>query len=188
MKNNFRKVRMDDVVEIIKKKGYYYTPADKFYDHFTGPELIVVTDDPDFVKKHPKLANMVILSVSEFEQMAEVYNNYLRNEIREIRRQKEYHNDEGYYEDCIGDTEGNSTYLKIKNMDINPVEKNVLETLTRENIENAMNRLNANQYRRVYAYYFKNMTYRQIADAEGVSDKSVRESIEGSLKKLKKFL
>lgn len=179
---------MDNVLEIIKNKGYYYTHTDRFYDHFTGSKLIVVTDNLDFAKKHPKLANMVILSVSEFEQMAEVYNNYLRNEIREIRRQKEYHNDEGYYEDCTDATEGNGTYLKIKNMDINPVEKNVFETLTRENIANAMNRLNAKQYRRVYAYYFKNMTYRQIADAEGVSDKSVRESIEGALKKLKKFL
>lgn len=51
-----------------------------------------------------------------------------------------------------------------------------------------MKQLGENQYRRIYAYYFKGMTYRQIAAAEGVSDKSVRESIAGAIKKLKKFL
>jgi RNA polymerase sigma factor (sigma-70 family) len=64
----------------------------------------------------------------------------------------------------------------------------VLKMLTEENLRNAMKQLGENQYRRIYAYYFKGMTYRQIAAAEGVSDKSVRESIAGAIKKLKKFL
>lgn len=176
---------MDDVIEIIRKKGYYFIPAGRLYDHFTGPDRIVVTDDPDFALSHPELAHMVILSIAEFKPMAEAYNDYLRNEIREIHRHRNYHNDEGYYENG---TDEECAFLKTRNTDRNPVEDNVLKMLTEENLRNAMKQLNENQYRRIYAYYFKGMTYRQIAAAEGVSDKSVRESIAGAIKKLKKFL
>ena len=41
------------------------------YDNFTGPNRIVVTDDPDFALSHPELAHMVILSIAEFKPMAE---------------------------------------------------------------------------------------------------------------------
>ena len=73
MKNDFRKIRMDDVIEIIRKKGYYFIPAGRLYDNFTGPNRIVVTDDPDFALSHPELAHMVILSIAEFKPMAEVF-------------------------------------------------------------------------------------------------------------------
>ena len=167
VKNDFRKIRMDDVIEIIRKKGYYFIPAGRLYDNFTGPNRIVVTDDPDFALSHPELAHMVILSIAEFKPMAEAYNDYLRNEIREIHRHRNYHNGEGYYENGADEE---CTFLKIRNTDRNPVEDNVLKMLTEENLRNAMKQLGENQYRRIYAYYFKGMTYRQIAAAEGVSE------------------
>jgi RNA polymerase sigma-70 factor (ECF subfamily) len=51
-----------------------------------------------------------------------------------------------------------------------------------------LNCLNENQKRRIILYYFQGLTYRQIAKIDGVSDMSVRESIAGAIKKIKKFL
>lgn len=138
MKNDFRKIRIDDVIKIIREKGYYFIHADKFYDNFTGPKLIVVTNDLNFVQNHSEFADAIILTLEEFKPMAEAYNDYLRNEIREIHRHSNYHNDyeNGADEKC--------TIIK-KSME-NPVEDNVLKMLTEENLRNAMKQLNENQY------------------------------------------
>lgn len=80
------------------------------------------------------------------------------------------------------------TELFQKDLDMNPVEDELLGIFMRERLKNAMESLNQTQYRRVYCYYFKGMTFREIAALESVSEKSVRESIEGARKKLKKIL
>ena len=36
-------------------------------------------------------------------------------------------------------------------------------------------------------YFFEGMTYRQIAAKEGVGEKNIRESINGAVKKIKKY-
>ena len=51
-KEKFKKIRMEDVYKAIEENGFYTTPTEKHYDeNFIGPELIVVTDDPDFKPK-----------------------------------------------------------------------------------------------------------------------------------------
>lgn len=119
--------------------------------------------------------------------MAKEYNRYFANEVREKRRQSRYHIDEGYYEDCEEDENGNCPNLKIKDLPLNPVQDEVEKRETKEMITASMQILNEKQYQRVYCYYFKGMTYRQIAAYEGVADMTIRESIDGALKKLKKF-
>ena len=44
------------------------------------------------------------------------------------------------------------------------------------------------QKERLHLYFFEGMTFRQIAEKTGISDMSVRESVEASLKKIKNFL
>lgn len=87
MKNYFKKIKMEDVNEIIKKNGFYYIPTEVLYTDFVGPKYIVATDDPQFKQKHPELAGMVIVSVAMFAEMAKEYNRYFANEVREKRRQ-----------------------------------------------------------------------------------------------------
>ena len=40
---------------------------------------------------------------------------------------------------------------------------------------------------RLHFYFFEGMTYRQIAAKEGVGEKNIRESINGAVKKIKKY-
>ena len=47
--------------------------------------------------------------------------------------------------------------------------------------------LNELQKKRLYDYYFKGLTYRQIAVKEHVGYKNIRESVEGEIKKIKKI-
>ena len=119
--------------------------------------------------------------------MIEIYNEWLGNERLADDRQRRYHNDEGYYEDCDTDEEGNGDFLKIKDLPLNPVLDEIEERELKKLVREAMATLNEKQYQRIYCYYFKSMTYRQIAAFEGVDDKTVRESINGAMKKMKKF-
>ena len=187
MANYFKNIKMEDVNEIIKTKGFYYIPTKVLYTDFTGPKYIIATDDPQFKQKHPELAGMVIVSVAMFAEMANEYNRYFANEVREKRRQSRYHIDDGYYEDCEEDENGDCPSLKIKDLPLNPVQDEVEKRETKEMIKASMQILNEKQYQRVYCYYFKGMTYRQIAAYEGVADMTIRESIEGALRKMKKF-
>ncbi len=182
------KIRMEDVYEAIKKNGFYTTPMEKHYDeNFVGPELIVVTDDPDFKVHHPELAEMNIMGTELFAEVAKEFNRYMHNNRRELWRQQECHDSDGYYEDAAEDENGNCRSLKIKDLPLTPVQDEVEKRELKEMIASAMTILNEKQYQRVYCYYFKGMTYRKIAALEGVSDMTIRESIDGALKKMKIF-
>ena len=104
----------------------------------------------------------------------------MRNEWKYEKTNKRHGDSLGYRD--------SETELFQKDLDMNPVENELLGIFMREKLKKAMESLNQTQYHRVYCYYFKGMTFREIAAFEGVSDKSVRESIEGARKKLKKFL
>ncbi len=62
------------------------------------------------------------------------------------------------------------------------------QKLTKQALNNAMNSLSDKQARRIYAYYFLDMSKRAIAKAEGVDESSVRKSIETGLKRMSLFL
>ncbi len=95
-KEKFKKIRMEDVYKAIVENGFYTTPTEKHYDeNFIGPELIVVTDDPEFKTKHPDLSEMIIVSSVQFKPMADIYNESMWNDQREIRRYERWHNTEG---------------------------------------------------------------------------------------------
>ena len=188
MKNYFKKIKMEDVNEIIKKNGFYYIPTEVLYTDFVGPKYIVATDDPQFKQKHPELAGMVIVSVAMFAEMAKEYNRYFANEVREKRRQSRYHIDEGYYEDCEEDENGNCPNLKIKDLPLNPVQDEVEKRLDYEELHKAIKLLNEVQRKRVMMYYFEGKSQQEIADIQGVRLYTVQKSIEAAKKFLKNFL
>ena len=187
MKNYFKNIKMEDVNEIIKKNGFYYIPTEVLYTDFVGPKYIVATDDPQFKQKHPELAGMVIVSVAMFAEMAKEYNRYFANEVREKRRQSRYHIDEGYYEDCEEDENGNCPNLKIKDLPLNPVQDEVENRETTALVKEALLTLTETQLRRTKMHFYDGLTEREIGEIEGVSYKQVRKSIEQSKKKMKSF-
>lgn len=159
MKNDFRKIKMDDVLEAIKNRGFYYTPTERHYGKdFIGPKLIIVTDDPDFVRKNPSLAEMIIMTSEKFEPIAEEFNRYLLNDQREYWRHINKHNADGYYEDCCEDENGNCNMLKIKDMDMNPVENAVIDLDSYEHLHKTIEKLDDIQKERLKMYYFEEKT------------------------------
>ena len=70
-----------------------------------------------------------------------------------------------------------------------PTPQELLERMERFcDLWNALNTLPETQGRRVDAHFILGMTYREIAQAEGVDKSSVRESVLGGLKSMKKYL
>ena len=186
--NDNRTIKAENVHKAIKKQGYFYILAEKYYgEGYIGPKYIIATDDPDFRENHPKLADMVIVPVDKFLKMAEAINSSLLNDRREKFRQMHFHNDEGFFEEMTND-DGNDITLSIANMSTDPVEDEIERLADKERILNAMNALKELQRKRLYDYYFKGLTYRQIAVKEHVGYKNIRESVEGAIKKIKKNL
>ncbi len=188
-KEKFKKIRMEDVYKAIVENGFYTTPTEKHYDeNFIGPELIVVTDDPDFKVKHPELSEMIIVSSVQFKPMADIYNESMWNDQREIRRYERWHNTEGYYEDASEDENGNCRSLKIKDLPLNPVQDEVEKREITALVREAFLTLTETQLRRTKMHFYDGLTEREIGAIEGVSYKQVRKSIEQSKKKIRTFL
>lgn len=68
------------------------------------------------------------------------------------------------------------------------VEDMVLLNLRNEQLHNAIRKLPEIQQRRLILYYFKDMTYEQIAAMEGCSFQAVAKSISAAEKRIKKLL
>lgn len=187
--NDNRIIKTENVYKAIKKQGYFYILAEKYYgEGYIGPKYIIATDDKDFESTHPKFEGMIILDVSKFIELVEVINNYACNEMREKKRRERYHNDEGYYEEISEVDDDRLAPLAVKDHPQDPVEDEIERLADKERLLNAMNSLNELQRKRLYDYYFKGLTYRQIAAEEHVGYKNIRESVESAIKKIKKYL
>lgn len=68
------------------------------------------------------------------------------------------------------------------------VEETVFRNLRYEALYKAMEQLPETQRRRLVLYYFKGLTYAQIADKEGCTFQAVGKSITAAEKRLKKIL
>lgn len=187
MSNIYKQILMENVLDIIKKRGFYYIRTKVLYPDFVGPEYIIVTDDTDIAKKYPKMVGMIIVSISKFESMAEEYNRYYANEIKHIRRIERSYNDEGYSEDGIEDENGD-THSNLPNVDPHPVDDLIDQRETAEEIQRAMVNLTEKQKRRVEMFYFQQYTEREIAEIEGVQRYAIRSSLKAAISKMKKIL
>lgn len=95
-------------------------------------------------------------------------------EMRDIRHTTR----EGY-------TEGETEDLIIASSET--LEDMVIRQIELEILQKAMQSLTGVQRERLHLYFFCGLTFRQIGETLGVSDKSVRESIAAAIKKIKKF-
>ena len=101
----------------------------------------------------------------------ESWNNDMKHKMRDIR-----------HGDIDGYVEGNTENL-IRNYVNFSAECEFNKKIDSSLLEQAIKHLNENQKRRIKLYYFQGITYREIADIEGVSDMSIHESINGAIKK-----
>lgn len=200
MKKVYKKIKMEKVMDIIKAKGFYYIKTEDIYPelqrkkddykynllNYNMPKYIIVTDDSKITEKRPELSKMIIVSTSEFTEMAELYNSYHANETKFERRNSRYHNAEGYFEDTI-ETENGEKQLKPMEIDMHPVENAVDNKETTDKIAEAMKHLTEAQKRRINMFYFQRYTEREIAEIEGVNRYAIRDSINCAIKKLKKY-
>ena len=110
------------------------------------------------------------------EEVYEALVNTFRKEAHaEEMRDLRHVTKDGYVE---GDTED----LLIETEE--SVEDYVIRQLEIKQLQKAMQQLTENQKERLQLYFFEGLTYRQIGEKLGISDKSVRESIDAALKKL----
>lgn len=186
MSNIYKQILMENVLDIIKKRGFYYIRTKVLYPDFIGPEYIIVTDDADIVKKHPKMAGMIIVSISKFESMAEEYNRFYANEVKHIRRIERSYYDEGYSENLVEDENGN-LHGYTANADCESVEDIIEAKEEKELLLKAIEGLTPLQKERIRLSYFEKWSHREIAEKQGVSQCAVTLSIEGAEKKLKNF-
>ena len=171
MKTEYLKIKMEDVRDIVRKRGYYFISAERLFDkHFVGPKLYIVTDDHDFTLKHPELADMVIMTVCEFEHIAQAVNEYVGNEDRERHRMLE-----------------SISYEEIEYLNLGLRNDTFEISSFHSDISEAMKTLTDVQRRRLYMHCFLDYSERKIAMIEGVSYKQIRKSIEQAKKRIKKY-
>lgn len=171
MKTKYLKIKMDDVRDIVRKRGYYFIPAERLFDkHFVGPKLYIVTDNPDFTLRHPELADMVIMTVCEFEPIAQAVNEYVGNEDRERHRMLE-----------------SVSFEEIEHLNLGLWNDTFEVSSLHFDMSEAMKTLTDVQRRRLYMYCFLDYSERKIAMIEGVSYKQIRKSLEQAKKKIKKY-
>lgn len=164
MKTEYLKIKMEDVRDIIRKRGYYYISADRLFDErFVGPKLYIVTDDPDFSAKNPALADMVIMTVDEFEPIAKIYNDYIGLEDRERHRD-------------VVDFES----YEVQHFIIDEPGDHVI-------LQKAISTLDAIQRERLIRYYFYGQSFSEIAKQHNVSARAVSYSIRLAEEKIKEF-
>lgn len=129
----------------------------------------------DFYKNAVGEKEYAYVSKEVYEALADTFRREAHaEEMRDLRHTTADGYTEGETEDLM--TERGET-----------LEDAVIRRMELETLQEAMQSLTDIQRERLHLYFFHNLTFRQIAQKTGVSDKSVRESIEASLKKIKKF-
>lgn len=114
----------------------------------------------------------------------QIANDYKRNENKHYMRAIRSF-DISNYEDCeveckhpelIRESTEDKYFQELRDKGINEAVYAALKTITEK------------QSVRIIKYYFQGMSFAKIAEDEGVDSKAIWYSIEGSLKKMKKFL
>ena len=88
----------------------------------------------------------------------------------------------------------NRRYLDFYSCDItlcsssSNIEDKVMEHETMKAIFSALDKLTEKERKRIISYYFKNLTYEQVAKIENTSTTAIFKSVVKALEKLKKFL
>lgn len=129
----------------------------------------------DFYKDAVGETEYTYVSREVYEALADTFRKEAHaQEMRDLRHTTKDGYTEGETEDLI-------------NIQSESLEDMVIRQMELEMLQKAMQSLTEVQRERLHLYFFSGLTFRQIGEKLGVSDMSVRESIEASMKKIKKF-
>ena len=117
----------------------------------------------------------VYVSPEVYEALANTFRKEAHaEEMRDLRHNIRQGYLDGTVEDIMTETGESLEDMVIRQVDIEILQK-------------AMQSLTKAQKERLHLYFFDGLTFRQIGEKLEISDRSVRESIEAALKKIKKF-
>ena len=113
------------------------------------------------------------------QEIYEIFNKFELEDISQMHKIDKHIEQSELYDETI--------YKRACNVDIT-LEEIVENKILNQKLYDAINSLNSIQKRRIIMYYFENKTLREIADIEGCSYVSIKNSIDIAIKKLKIFL
>lgn len=160
-------------VRLIYQDGHSQTVDYSWKKHWvllSNPPEQVEIGIRDFYPGSPNISEKAVVSFQLFELMARKFSLEEAAQLQKDYRHLEF--------DPISDNQPSGEDLESICCDRD--EKHYL-TYT-------FSTLSRTQWRRLYNYYYKHLTYRQIAKNEGVSERSVRESLQAARQKLKNIL
>ena len=153
---------MDSLPKRRKKKDNPYT---LLYESDTNKYFILFKDIRGIINKvEVSLDVFNTFDRFELDDISELHKIDKHIDMRELDENKNYKND----------YEGIDDYI---------IRKSKYEEL-----HNAINKLTETQKRRIKYYYFEDLNFSEIARIEECDESSVRESIYGGIKKIKKYL
>ena len=124
-----------------------------------------------------KLTVEVSYEIFRFEK------NYSRQEIRHLEESKENLSYEGFCE--LND----EYYMEIpEQLTASSCETEIMNNFSAEELHKAIDRLPEKQRRRFILYFVNGLTFEEIAVAENVTYKSVVESVQNALVKLRRIV
>lgn len=118
---------------------------------------------------------VILLSQEQGEAFKEFHRNEHKHEMREVRNNISSGYEEGTSESIF------SFFSELH------TEEDAICSGEAERIRDAIDSLTAVQQRRVKQYFFEGLTFREIAEREGVSYKNVFKSVKASIEKIKKL-
>ncbi len=118
----------------------------------------------------------------EIEVSKEVFDIFNDSELKDLSQLNEY--DRHIEHNEILENKLNARSVKKSILIDELVEKKEEQ----ETLINTINSLSKVQKRRIIAYYFRNKNLREIAESEGCSIMSVKESLDSAIKKMQKIL
>lgn len=146
------------------------------YQGYTGDEnwaIVSELTEKELLEKYPYVIKrympFVLLSIEQGEVIAEANRNDHKHEERQNRHGSLF---------SIGDDDFDVRHPEAA------VEYDLMEQIV---IWEAINSLTEAQRKRIIRYFFNGFPYSKIAEEEGVSITSIKESIQAALKKMKKF-
>lgn len=129
----------------------------------------------DFYKDAIGETEYTYVTEEVYEALTETFRKEVHaQQMRDLRHVTREGYTEGETEDLIFESGESLEDMVIRQMELATLQK-------------AMQSLTEVQRERLHLYFFSGLTFRQIGEKQGVSDMSVRESIDASLKKIKKF-
>ena len=127
---------------------------------------------------YPYYASDCIVEVAD--EVYQVFDMFAQKEHADYQRRRMH---KAYYSLDVGDGIENSIVVAV----MSPQE--IYERkLSNQELYAAISRLPEKQAKRIYAYYFMQMSKASIARAEAVSERAIWESIERGLKNISRFI